>query len=114
MTFISGEIACIIIIIAGDDISLISEEFRISVVGYSTVFSLLLTSYDGCIAKSIWTKCYCARGRVFESHLSGRKMSFTSELARLALRRHFGEDSLGLRSTPNAHPATTHSLRMRA
>ena len=75
---IYDEIACIITTITGDDISLIPEEFRISVVG-------LLNNFLALVDKLWWLrsivmliktlKRYRAWGRVFESHLS-RKCTF--------------------------------------
>lgn len=47
---INDEIACIIIIITGDDLSLIPESYACQWSVYSKTSSLLLTSYDGYVA----------------------------------------------------------------
>ena len=64
----------------------------------------------------LWAKRFLVWGWAFESHLSRRKMSFTSKWALLGLRKHFGKDSSTARSTLhtiNAHSAITHPLCMR-
>ena len=74
-------------------------ELRMSVVRLFKNFFAFVDKLWWLRSVVLWNKSYRAWGWLFESHLSRRKMSFTSKWALLGFRRHFGKDSSSPRST---------------